>query len=353
MTATTSEPILLKLSLNSRSLEVERPRARRWLGLAVLLGAAILALPATSSAQSPNAGARVWHIGLFHVGLDHVPPSVPALRESLAKLGYEDGKNIRFDFRNQKDEEAARRTARDFVRERVDLIVAIENQALRAAAAIKTRTPILFMHIFDPVSGGFVRSLAHPGGSITGFASPELIAKRLELFKEAYPGLRRVLGLVDPKDPGSDRLLAEVRRAARTLGLVLVESNVSTLAETERVYHALKPGEVDGVLTISSSLRTNFSGALIRMSVERRLPIVGHRREWAEQGALLSYGDDFASVGRAAATTVDKLLKGANAADLPVEVWSGILLIVNLRTAKSIGITVPQSILLRASEVIE
>ncbi|HET9489264.1 MAG TPA: ABC transporter substrate-binding protein [Methylomirabilota bacterium] len=314
---------------------------------------AILTLPLTSPAQTPRARAKVWHIGLFHVGLDHVPPSVPALRQTLAELGYEDGKNIRFDFRNQKDEEAARRTAHDFTRERVDLIVAVENQALRAAVAAKTDTTILFLHVLDPIGGGFVRSLARPGGNITGFASPELIAKRLELFKEAHPNLRRVLSLANSKDPTSDPQLAVARRAAQALGLVLVERTVSTLAETERVYRALQPGEVDGVLVVASSLRTTFSNALIRLSVEHRLPIVGHRREWAERGALLSYGDDFAAVGRAAASYVDKLLRGAAPADLPVDERSGILLTVNLRTAKALGITVPPSIITRANEVIE
>lgn len=327
--------------------------ARRWRVLAGLLAVATIGFPLAGSAQPPATTARVWHLGLFHVGLDHVPPSVPALRQALARLGWEDGKNLRFDFQNQKDEEAARRTARDFVRERVDLIVAIENQALRAAVATRTDTPILFLHVLDPVGGGFVRSLAHPGGNVTGFASPELVAKRLELFKDVDRSLRRVLALVNPKDPSTGPQLAAARRAAEGLGLVLVERNASTLAEAERVYRALDPGEVDGVLPVSSSLRTTFSAALIRLSVEHRLPIVGHRRDWAARGALLSYGDDFATVGVAAATSVDKLLKGADPATLPVDERSGILLIVNPRTARTLGITVPPSALARTNEVIE
>ncbi len=322
----------------------------RGLGLAAILNLALLAYPADIAAQDV---AKVWHIGLIHIGLGHAPPSVPALRQKLKDLGYEGGKNLRFDFRNHKDEGTARIAASDFIREGVDLIVAIGTQALRAAVAARANTPILFLHITDPVGNGFVQSLSRPGGKITGFASPELIAKRLELFKAAHTNLRRVLSLVDPKDPGTGAQLAEARRAAQKLGLVLVERNVSTLADTKRVYDALGKREVDGVLVVSSSLRNKFSSALIRMTNERRLPIVGHRRKWAESGALLSYGNDFAAVGRAAATYVDKLLKGAKPADLPVDERSGILLILNLKTAKALGIAIPQSILFRADEVIE
>ena len=275
------------------------------------------------------------------------------MRQKLKDLGYEDGKNLRFDFRNQKDEGTARIAASDLIREGVDLIVAIENQALRAAVAARANTTILFLHILDPVGGGFVQSLSRPGGKITGFASPELVAKRLELFKAAHPNLRRVLSLMDPQDPGTGAPLAAARLAAQKLGLVLVERNVSTKAATKRVYDALGKREVDGVLVVSSSLRTKFSSALIRMTNERRLPIIGHRRKWVERGALLSYGNDFAAVGRAAATYVDKLLKGADPANMPVDERSGILLILNLKIAKALGITFPPSILLRADNVIE
>ncbi len=322
----------------------------RGLGLVAILNLALLAYPLDSAAQDVT---KVWHIGLIHIGAGHAPPSVPALRQKLKDLGYEDGKNLRFDFRNHKDEGTARIATSDFIREGVDLIVAIGTNALRAAVSARANTPILFLHITDPVGNGFVQSLSRPGGKITGFASPELIAKRLELFKAAHTNLQRVLSLVDPKDPGTGAQLAEARRAAQKLGLVLVERNVSTLADTKRVYDALGKHEVDGVLVVSSSLRGKFSSALIRMTNERRLPIIGHRRKWAESGALLSYGNDFASVGRAAATYVDKLLKGAEPANMPVDERSGILLILNLKTAKALSITFPQSILLRADEVIE
>ena len=322
----------------------------RWPQLAAFIGLALVTHLPNGVAQS---AAKVWHIGVFHVGLDHVPPSVPALRQKLMELGYTDGANIRFDFRNQKNMASARRTARDFVTEGVDLIVAVENQALRAAIEAKANTPILFFHVLNPVGEGFVQSYAHPGGRVTGLASPKVVAKRLELFKEANPNLQRVLCLLDPADPGTGAQLAKTRAAARQLGLQLIERNMSTAADAKQVFNKLGKGEADGVFVVSSSLRTTFSGALIAMTREHGLPIVGHRRAWAVKGALLSYGDDFAAVGRAAATYVVKLLAGASPAELPVDERSGIRLVVNRKTAQALGITIPPSILLRADEVIE
>ena len=153
----------------------------------------------------------MWRMGLFHVGPDHVPPSLDGLRDGLKALGYEEGKNIHFDWRNLIDENAARTTAQAFVRDRVDLIVAFENQSVRAIHAITTQIPVVMLHVPDPVADGFVRSLAHPGGNITGFAGlGNAPAKELEIFKEVVPQLRRPLVLfVAP-------LAAEAQQPERT-----------------------------------------------------------------------------------------------------------------------------------------
>ena len=184
------------------------------------LGAA-LAGPLAVEAQ--QAG-RVYRIGLFHVGLDHVPPSLDGLRDGLKALGYEEGKNIRLDWRNLADEDAARTTAQAFVRDRVDLIVAFENQTVRATQATTTEIPVVMLHVPDPVADGFVKSLARPGGNITGFAGlGNTPAKEMEIFKQVMPGLRRPLVLLGARDPVSLRWLPEVRRAATALKLQTVE----------------------------------------------------------------------------------------------------------------------------------
>ena len=319
------------------------------LGLSLALG--ILAAALATDAQT----TKVWRVGLFHVGLDHVPPSVDGLREGLKALGYEEGKNIRLDWRNLPDEEAARSTAKEFVQDRVDLIVAFESQTVRAAKAATTSIPIVFLHVTDPVDEGFVKSLAHPGGNLTGLGEffGELQGKRMELLKEAVPRLRRLLVLIDPTDPGSDEVMAEVRRAGAALKVHLVERKATGQADVERVFRASKRGEVQGVLIASSSLSTKAPSLILRLATERSLPVPFHRKEWVAQGALFSYGPNFYAEGGTAAQYVDKLLKGAKPADLPVQQVTRLELAINLKTAKALGLTIPQTILIRADQVLQ
>jgi putative tryptophan/tyrosine transport system substrate-binding protein len=317
-----------------------------------LAGTGAVFLAAPLAAQAQPAG-RVWGIGLFHVGLDHVPPSLDGLREGLTALGYEEGKNIHFDWRNLGDEDAARTTAQAFVRDRVDLIVAFENQTMRAVKATTTQIPVVMLHVTGPVENGFIKSFAHPGGNVTGFAGlGDNPSKEVELFKELVPRLKRLLVLFDG-DPTSPRWLADVRQAATQLKLELVERQTATRADIERVLAAIKPGDVDGVFISSPNLRTKFVALILELTSNRRLPLQGHRREWVEQGALFSYNLDFRSVGKAAARYVDKILKGTKPADLPVEQSSQLQLIINLKTAKALGLTIPPSVLARADEVIQ
>ena len=168
--------------------------------------------------------AKIPRIGLFHVGLDHDPPALAPLRESLRRLGYEEGRNIHLDYPNQADEDAARETARAFVRERVDLMVAFENQAVRAAQSATSEIPVIFAHVSDPVAAGFVKSVARPGGNMTGVADyvGELQDKRVEILGEMVR-LRRLLILTDRTDPATPRLKADIERAAPQLKVRLVE----------------------------------------------------------------------------------------------------------------------------------
>jgi len=311
---------------------------------------------------------KVYRIGLCHVGLDHVPPSLDGLREGLKALGYDvgsvpaplvstvmEGKNIRLDWRNLPDEATARETAKTFVEDRVDLIVAFESQCVRAAKAATSEIPVVFLHVTDPVAEGFAKSLADPGGNLTGFGEffADVLAKRMEVFKELVPRLGSLLVLIDPQDRAMRQQVAEVRNAADTLKLQLVEREVTRQDDVERVFGSLKPGEVQGVFIASRSLATKFPSLVLGLAAERSLPVPGHRKEWAEEGALFSYGANSRAVGQDAATAVDKILRGARPADLPVEQVTRLELVINLKTAQTLGLTIPQSVLLQATEVIQ
>ncbi len=339
------------MSINLPRAAVPGVPLSRW-ALVMVVIAAFVAVPLVAQAQQPG---KVWRIGLFHVGLDHVPPSLEGLRQGLRALGYEEGKNLRLDWRNLPDEAAAREAARLFVHDRVDLIVAFESQTVRAAKAATAEIPVVFLHVTDPVAEGFVQSLSHPGGNLTGFAElfAELAPKRLELLKELVPQLRRLLVLMGPDDPAVALMRDEVRKASTKLGLEVMEREVRTQADLERVFRFIKDGEVDGVFLGTSKLSTNYPSLIVRLTLQRRLPVVFHRKEWVARGALLSYGVNLRAQGEEAARYVDRLLKGARSSDLPVEQPTEFELVINLKTAKALGLTIPQSLLLRADEVIQ
>jgi putative tryptophan/tyrosine transport system substrate-binding protein len=324
---------------------------RRTIGFLVTLALGFLVAPWSSHAQPPG---KIYRLGLFHVGLDHLPPGLDPLRRGLRALGYEEGRNLSLDFRNLPDEAAAYATAREFVRERVDLIVAFENQTIRAAKATTAEIPVVFLHASDPVAAGFVSSLVHPGGNLTGFAGFwwDLPGKKLELFKQLVPHLHRVLVLQDPTDPLTPLLLAELRSAGEALQLHVVEHTVTAQTEIERVFGALQPGDVDGVFVVSPTLLVKFSSLFIQLAAEKGLPLPGYRKEWVEQGALFSYASDLHGIGEIAATYVDKILKGPKPGDLPVQMLPKFELVINLKTAQALSLTIPPALLFQADEVI-
>jgi putative tryptophan/tyrosine transport system substrate-binding protein len=309
-------------------------------------------LAAAAGAGSTRAQQKPKHIGLFHVGLDHVPPSVSALRRALVELGYQDGTGLRYDWRNQASEETARTAAASFVRERVDIIVPVENQALRAAVAATKEIPIFFMQVVDPIGEGVVQSFARPGGNVTGLVAPDLTAKRMEIYAELDGLPRRVLGLMTPTDFRNPEHVA-MRRVAASRDIDLIERKVATLRDIESAFGEFSAGELGGVILMTVGLGTNFRADLLALATRRNVPFIAHRREWVEEGAVLSYGVDFAEMGRVAALYVDKILKGTWPAELPVDEAAGIRLAVNLRSAKALGIAIPPSLVLRADEVIE
>ena len=323
---------------------MRRRKALLWLCVAVLA-------PLAAKAQQ---AMKLRRIGLIHVGLDHVPTSLATLREGLRALGYEEGRNIRLDFRNLADEAAVHAVAQEFVRDRLDLIVVFEDQAMRGVKAANSQIPVVFLHLADPVADGFVTSLALPGGNVTGFITwPVSHSKQIELFSEFMPRPRRLLMLVDPTHPATRRDLPDLRRASAALQLQLIEREVTTAADIERVFRAADRTTVDGVFVPSNTLRTNFPSLILRLATERRLPLISHRKEWVQQGALFSYATDLAVIGRSAAPYVDKILRGAKPGDLPVEQPTKFELVINLKTAKTLGLTVPQALLVRADALIQ
>jgi putative ABC transport system substrate-binding protein len=335
---------------------MRRHTATRKRGIVSIMSIFLLGVLAAVCPADAQAPAKVWRIGLFHVGLDHVPSSLDGLREGLKALGYEEGKNLHLDWRNLPDEAAAQATAQAFVREQVDLLVAFENQAIRAALAATTTLPILMVHAYDPIPNRFVQSMAQPGGNLTGqaaFSREGWYAKKLELFKELVPHLNRVLVLVDPHDPLTPQLLLEVQHAAAALQLHLTVREATTQAEIEQIFSALTPGEVEGVFPASNNMETNFPSLTMRLALAHRLPMPVPLEQWVVEGGLFYYGINHRATGRAAAGYVDKLLKGTAPAALPIEQPATFNLVINRKTADALGLTIPPAILFQATEVIQ
>jgi putative tryptophan/tyrosine transport system substrate-binding protein len=318
-----------------------------------LLALALLLAAACGSSGSAAPPPRVFHLGLFHVGLDHVPPSLQALKDALKDLGYFEGQNIEYDWRNQKDEAQADQTAKDFVAEGKDLIVAFENQTCRAAKAATSTIPVVMLHVTDPVGEGLVSSLTQPGGNITGLIGFRVLAaKQLEMFKNVLPSLHRVLVFTDSEDPAGPTLLQQTEAAASTLGLDLVEREVHNDIDIAKVFAQLKPGEVDGGFVASQILPTRYTSVFVSLAYQQHLPMFTFLKQWVEQGGLLRYGPDYPTVGRAAAVYVDKILKGANPGDLPVEEMTQLELVINKKVADQWGLTLSPEWLDAADEVL-
>lgn len=324
--------------------------ARRQLLLAVSL--LPLAAWTGASAQTPP---RTQRIGLIHVGDDHMPPSYEPMREGMRALGYEEGRNIRYDFRNVADELAALQAARAFVRERVDLIVAFDQEACSAAHMATATLPIVMVHAADPIASGFGKSLARPGGNMTGFAGrAELPAKELEMLRDIAPRLKRVLLLFDSRDPASLSLRSDARKAAGILGITLVERDAHDLPTLNMVFEKLTPGTAEAVLITSTSIRHRFQKPVLALATARAMAMVGSRQDMVDAGALFTYSYDLAKVGRLTASRyVDRILKGTKPADLPIEEMSEYQFVVNRGVAKRHGWTFPDAVLLRAHRIVE
>jgi len=284
-------------------------------------------------------------------------PAIAGLRDGLQDLGYRENQDfvigVRFTQGNVAELPEA---AHALVRRGVDIIVASSGGAntAKAAQVATTRIPIVFMGGSDPVEAGLVKSFARPGGNITGIADLELelVPKRMEIFRELIPGLKRVLLVYDATNAAAVSTLPVHRDAAHRLGLKLVERPVRTEDEARSVISAIRKSEVDGIFS-PRSLSLNIPGLILDIAPKRAIPTMFHDAIFVEQAGLASYSANLYELGRQAARLVDKILKGAKPGDVPVEQPTKFELVINLKAAKALGITIPRSILARADRVIE
>jgi len=303
----------------------------------------LLAAPFAAEAQAP---APVPTVGiLVHVSAD-------GFEAALGELGWVDGKNVKFERRKASDDHTLARFAGELSRLPVRVIFAGNAAATRAAVNATRTIPIVTVSA-DPVVAGVAASIARPGANVTGISYTQPMGKRLEILKQALPKARRVGLLVNPTNPGTPAMRRETDDAARAIGITLLPFEARAPAELTGVMTTIARAKVDAFLCGSDPVFYVGHQDLVRAAVRHRIPAMWEFRGYAEAGGLMSYGASPGTLYRRAATYVDKLLKGANPADLPIEQPTTFELVINLRTAKAIGLTIPQSLLARADEVIQ
>jgi putative ABC transport system substrate-binding protein len=319
-----------------------------------LLGGAMVAWPLAVRAQQP---AKIPRIGL----LSPFSPSATALwhqafRQGLRDLGWVEGKNISIEYRYAEGRhDRLADLASDLVRLKVDIIVtAVTADALAAKHATRD-IPIVMASAGDPVATGLVENLARPGGNITGLSqiAPELAGKRLDLLKEIVPGLSRVAVLWNPQDGSSTVSWREIQLPARQLGVQLHSLEVRSSDDFDKAFEEATSARAGAIAIMPDPVFVTNLKRIADLAAKNRLPSIFHLREFADAGGLAAYGTDRPDMFRRAATYVDKILKGAKPGDLPIEQPTKFELVVNLKTAKALGIEIPASILARADEVIE
>lgn len=301
------------------------------------------------------AQGRTWQVGLLHVGNDHEPPSYRPLLAGMREIGYEEGRNVHYDFRNSFDDSDALELARSLVQSRVDVLVTFDNEACAAAQKATRTLPIVMINASNPIAAGFAQSLARPGGNMTGFAGrAELPAKEMEFLRDIVPKLKRILVLYDKREPASVAWRKDARLAAEKLKFTLIEREAVNAIDITRVFDSLKPGTAEALMFASPGLRHRHMKLGSTLAQAHRILVVAARKDLVEQGALFAYSYDFAKVGHLAASRyVDRVLKGTAPRDLPIEEVTEYELIVNGGALKRLGLPLPKSARLRATKVIE
>jgi len=281
---------------------------------------------------------------------------VDGLRAGLRDLGLVEGKQFVLDVRDTRgDLKAVEEAARSLEKEKVDLICTLATSVSVAAKRATVKVPIIFMTGTNPVTVKLVESIPHPGGRLTGvqFRATDLTGKRLELLRQIVPSLRRVVTFYDPKNPSAIESAKEAREAARNLGLELIERHVASVAELQTATQAFRANEADAVIAVSDAMVDSHIQSVIDMAVARRLPTMLYDPGAVVKGGLATYSADYVEVGRLSAKYVQRVLGGTNPADLPVEGTDKLSFVVNMKTAKRIGLAIPESVLARADKIIE
>src|SRR5215831_6513069 len=321
--------------------------------------ASYVSWPLAARAQQP---AKVARIGCLVTGALESPEAramVGAFREGLRERGYVEGQNIVIEYRSAGGSiERFPRLTDELASLKLDLILAPNTPAARAAQQTTSTIPIVVAAMGDPVGDGLVVSLARPGGNITGltFLGPELASKRLDLLKQALPNASRIAALYHP-GAFSDRtvrdMLQTTEAAARTLAVELQLVEVQAPDELDRAFSTMTRERADALLVFASAMLFNERKQIVDLATKHRLPSMSNARKFAELGGLIAYGASLTDLQRRSAIYVDKILKGAKPADLPVEQPTKFGMVVNLKTARALGLTVPDKLLVAADEVIE
>jgi len=320
-------------------------------------GAVLLAAPLAAEAQQ---AAKIARIGYLEANLAANPYLHEAFRQGLRDLGYVEGRNVVIEYRSAEGKlDRFPALAAELVALKVDVIFAGGGTRSVVAAMEATRiVPIVFAGVVDPVTSGLVTSLARPGGNVTGSSllAPELVGKRLELLTQAVPGVSRVAVLWHPGGQGERTekdMLKESEVAARALGVRLQFVEARGPEDFDRAFSDMTRARAGALTVLPSGLFISERRRLVDLAAKHRLPAVYTNRAYVDAGGLMAYGSNFADEFRRAATYVDKILKGAKPGDLPVEQPTKFELVINLKTAKALGLTIPPSVLGRADEVIQ
>ena len=324
---------------------------------AVLVLAMGAALAAGSSETRAQATARVFRVGYIVVATPEEQAHLTrAFEDGMRDLGYVEGRDVVFERRFAHGDTARLPDlAAELVRLAPDVIVTGGNPVIAAVRRSATTIPVVMGISRDPVGAGFIASYGHPGGNVTGLAAdpmPDVLGKDLEVFKEIVPRAQRVALLWNPVPPGADTYRKVAENAARRLGVAMQVVEVRERNDLEAAFDAMVRERADGVWVLPDPLTFTARRQVVALSMKHRLPSVYWQREYVDRGGLVSYGSSVATAFRRAAWYVDRILKGAKPGDLAVEQAAKFELVVNLGTAKSLGLVIPQSLLLRADEVI-
>jgi putative tryptophan/tyrosine transport system substrate-binding protein len=329
--------------------------ALRNLKFAILISAMLFALCSSLEAQQPKTVFRIGYLSALDPARESTGSD--AIRLALRELNYIEGQNIAFAYRYAEGKvDWLPDLAAELVRSKVDIIIAVNFQGIQAAKNATTTIPIVMVNVGrDPVEGGLIESLARPGGNVTGISNlgVELGGKRLELLKEAVSKITRVAELYDPANPGNLAGVKGLLSAARTLKLTIQPWEVRGADDFERVFSAMGKQRPDGLYVHGGPLMYTNQKRIAGFALKSRLPSIYSQKEYVHAGGLMSYGNDITEHYRRVAYYVDRILKGAKPADLPVEQPTKFEFVINLKTAKQIGLTIPQSLLYRADKVIK